>query len=94
MSIPNELILVTGATGKQGGATARALLADGRRVRALVRDPAAPAAEALAAAGAELAVGDFDAPDTLAPALKDASGIFLVPPAAFGPQGWDVELEV
>lgn len=33
-------VLVTGATGKQGGATARALLAADVPVRALVRDPA------------------------------------------------------
>ncbi|MFB9840277.1 NmrA family NAD(P)-binding protein, partial [Actinoallomurus acaciae] len=37
-------ILVTGATGKQGGATVRRLLAGGWPVRALVRDTAAPAA--------------------------------------------------
>lgn len=39
-------ILVTGATGKQGGVTARRLLTGGRRVRALVRDLTAPAATA------------------------------------------------
>jgi uncharacterized protein YbjT (DUF2867 family) len=32
-------ILVIGATGRQGGATARALLRRGARVRALVRNP-------------------------------------------------------
>ncbi|GAA3353001.1 NmrA family NAD(P)-binding protein [Saccharopolyspora gregorii] len=32
-------VLVSGATGRQGGATARALLAAGVPVRALVRDP-------------------------------------------------------
>ncbi|MFI6999592.1 NmrA family NAD(P)-binding protein [Nocardia sp. NPDC050175] len=93
MSPQHNLVLVTGATGKQGGATARRLLADGRAVRALVRDPHAPAARALAAAGAELAVGDFDAPETLPAALSGATALFAVPPAAHGPQGWDVELE-
>ncbi|WP_406280601.1 NmrA family NAD(P)-binding protein [Nocardia sp. NBC_00881] len=93
MSLQQNLILVTGATGKQGGATARRLLADGRAVRALVRDAQAPAARELAAAGAELVVGDFDSPDTLPTALDGASGLFVVPPAAFGPRGWDVELE-
>ncbi|MCX4755831.1 NmrA family NAD(P)-binding protein [Kitasatospora purpeofusca] len=49
-------VAVTGATGNQGGATARRLLSAGRPVRALVRDSSAPAAVALAEAGAELAV--------------------------------------
>ncbi|MEV0060131.1 NmrA family NAD(P)-binding protein [Nocardia sp. NPDC050718] len=82
-------VLITGATGKQGGATARKLLADGHPVRALVRDPAAPAARALAAAGAELAVGDFDDPPTLRAAATGVRSVFLVPPADYGPDGWD-----
>jgi uncharacterized protein YbjT (DUF2867 family) len=86
-------ILVTGATGKQGGATARRLLALGRPVRALVRDPAAPAAVALAAAGAELARGDFDDPASLPPALDGAAAVFGIPPAAFGPAGPLADLE-
>ena len=45
------LIAVVGATGQQGGATARALLAEGARVRALVRDPGGERARALADAG-------------------------------------------
>lgn len=94
MSSRNDLILVTGATGKQGGVTARRLLDTGRSVRALVRDPESAAAQELAAAGAELAVGDFDRPATIAAALDGVGSAFLVPPATFGPQGWDVELEV
>ncbi|RKT86017.1 Uncharacterized conserved protein YbjT, contains NAD(P)-binding and DUF2867 domains [Saccharopolyspora antimicrobica] len=79
-------ILVTGATGKQGNATARRLLADGRPVRALVRDATAPAAAALAAAGAQLAVGDFDDPASLPPALDGVAAVFAIPPieAALG----------
>ncbi len=86
-------ILVTGATGKQGGATARRLLADGRQVRALVRDPAAPAATALAAAGAQLARGDFDDPASLSPALDGVAAVFGLPPVAFGPAGPEKDLE-
>ncbi|WP_433710770.1 NmrA family NAD(P)-binding protein [Nocardia sp. CA-084685] len=93
MSLQQNPILVTGATGKQGGATARRLLADGIAVRALVRDPQAPAARALADAGAELVTGDFDTPATLDAAVAGARGVFLVPPAAFGPNGWNAELE-
>lgn len=76
-------ILVTGATGKQGGATARRLLELGHPVRALVRDPAAPAAVALAAAGATLVPGDMDHPATLAPALDGVEGVFGIPPVEF-----------
>ncbi|MET8774830.1 NmrA family NAD(P)-binding protein [Nocardia sp. NPDC004654] len=93
MSTQHDPILVTGGTGKQGGATARRLLADGIPVRALVRDPDAPAARALAEAGAELAIGDFDAPDTLVKAATGARGVFVVPPATYRADGWDGDLE-
>jgi uncharacterized protein YbjT (DUF2867 family) len=93
MSPQRNPILITGATGKQGGATARRLLAEGVPARALVRDPEAPAALSLADAGAELVIGDFDTPATLDAAVAGSRGVFLVPPAAFGPKGWDVELE-
>jgi uncharacterized protein YbjT (DUF2867 family) len=91
---PAAPILVTGATGRQGGAVARRLLAGGQPVRALVRDPAAPAATALAAAGAARARGDFDDPASLRPAVDGAAAVFGVPPVAFGPAGPDSSLEV
>ncbi|MGI5226342.1 NmrA family NAD(P)-binding protein [Actinoallomurus sp. CA-142502] len=87
-------IVVTGATGKQGGATVRRLLAEGRPVRALVRDTTAPAAAALAEAGAELVRGDFDDPASLPPALDGAAALFGIPPVAFGPAGPETDLEV
>ncbi len=93
MSESHEPVLVTGATGKQGGATARALLAAGTPVRALVRDIDSPAARELAALGAQLAVGDFDAPESLARAATGVRAVLVVPPAAYGPDGWDVDLE-
>jgi uncharacterized protein YbjT (DUF2867 family) len=91
---PGSPILITGATGKQGGATARRLLAGGRPVRALARDLTAPAAAALAAAGAQLARGDFDDPASLPPALDGTAAVFGIPPVAFGPAGPDTGLEV
>ncbi|WP_253668553.1 NmrA/HSCARG family protein [Streptoalloteichus tenebrarius] len=73
-------VLVIGATGLQGGATARHLLAAGWHVRALVRDPATPAARALAHAGAELAVGDMGDRPSLDRAMRGAHGVFSVQP--------------
>src|SRR4051794_38009402 len=93
MTSQDRTILVTGATGRQGGATTRRLLADGWRVRSLTRDPASAAAAALAAAGAEVVGGDFADPDSLRRAASGVHGVFLVPPVAFGPDGLDDELE-
>jgi uncharacterized protein YbjT (DUF2867 family) len=52
-------IAVVGATGNQGGSVVQALLGGDVRVRALVRDPGKPAAQALAARAVELTVGDL-----------------------------------
>ena len=52
-------ILVTGATGQQGGVVARALLSKGHHVRALTRKPDSPAAQELKGLGAELMIGNF-----------------------------------
>ncbi|AZM50511.1 NmrA-like family domain-containing protein 1 [Streptomyces sp. WAC 06738] len=88
----SKTVLVTGATGKQGGGTARALLAGGWRVRALVRDPATEAARALAGAGAELAAGDLDDADSLQRAAEGAYGVFSVQPLAVTDAELDVEV--
>ncbi|MFE3638873.1 NmrA/HSCARG family protein [Streptomyces sp. NPDC059168] len=71
-------IAVTGATGVQGGATARALLRAGHRVRALTRDPSAPAAEALRRLGADVRRADFDDRPSLDAALAGADSLFAV----------------
>jgi len=86
MSNNDKLIVVTGATGQQGGATARHLLAQGWRVRALVRDPNKPAAQELVAKGAELAQGDLDDRASLDRALTGAYGAFSVQ-TFMGPEG-------
>ncbi len=70
-------VLVIGATGNQGGAAARALLARGWPVRAFVRDNAKPAARALDAAGAELVSGDLDDPASLRAAMRGVHGVFV-----------------
>ena len=72
-----RIILVTGATGNQGGAVARHLLQRGNfKVRALVRDPNKSAAQALQQAGAELVAGDFSDRASLDRALQGARGVF------------------
>jgi uncharacterized protein YbjT (DUF2867 family) len=76
-----RVIAVVGATGAQGGGLARAILSDpssAYTVRALVRDPAADKARALAAAGAEVVQADIDDPLSLARALDGAYGAFFV----------------
>jgi uncharacterized protein YbjT (DUF2867 family) len=74
----NKVIAVTGATGQQGGAVARKLLADGWRVRALTRDANKPAAQELASLGAEIVMGDMENRAELDAAFKGVYGVFSV----------------
>lgn len=74
----NKLIAVTGATGQQGGAVARKLVADGWKVRALTRDVNKPAAQNLASLGAEVVPGDLENRAQLDAAFKGAYGVFSV----------------
>jgi uncharacterized protein YbjT (DUF2867 family) len=92
-NLAGKMVLVTGATGQQGGATARHLLARGAAVRALVRDPTSPAARRLANAGAELVVGDMDDVGTLRRAMHGVHGAFSVQPARIPPSFAENELE-
>ncbi|MBM4028506.1 MAG: NmrA/HSCARG family protein [Planctomycetes bacterium] len=71
-------ILVTGATGKQGGAVARELLARGYSVRAMTRKPQGEEAQVLAQLGAEIVRGDLDDAASLAEAVKGVWGTFAV----------------
>jgi uncharacterized protein YbjT (DUF2867 family) len=82
-------VLVTGATGTQGGAVARALLDRGRPVRALTRDPGKDAAKLLAARGAEVVAGDFDDPASLRQAATGTAAVFAV--STFFEAGTDAE---
>lgn len=72
------MILVTGATGKQGGAVARKLLARGLQVRALVRDRRTPAAQAIASLGIELVRGNLDNRASVEIALQGVTGVYSV----------------
>jgi len=71
-------IAVMGATGAQGGGLVRSILAAPGQftVRAITRKPTGPAADALRAAGAEVAAGDSDDTASLAAAfgpIRDAA---------------------
>ncbi|WP_221350366.1 NmrA/HSCARG family protein [Streptomyces beigongshangae] len=78
MPINSGTVLVTGATGQQGGATARALLAAEVPVRALVRDPRSKPAQAIKALGAELVRADLTDRDSLGPAVEGVRAVFSV----------------
>ena len=70
-------IFVCGATGTQGGATARHLRAADVTVHALVRDTSSPKAQALEALGVKLFPGNYDDAESLKAALAGCTGIFL-----------------
>lgn len=79
-----SIYVIAGATGHVGSVAARTLLEKGHKVRAIVRD--AKKGEALAAAGAELAIGEIEDASFLARALGGAAGAFLlVPPNMAAP---------
>lgn len=68
---------VAGATGHQGGATARELLKLGVEVHALVRDPSSKPAIDLQRLGVHLFPGDFDNPPSLEAPLRGVTAVFL-----------------
>jgi uncharacterized protein YbjT (DUF2867 family) len=74
----DKVILVTGATGKQGGSVARHLLRSGVRVRALTRNPSSEAAQRLASLGAELVAGSLNDRPALDRAVSGVYGVFSV----------------
>ena len=74
----SKLVLVTGATGNQGGACVDALLSRGHRVRALTRNSDSPAAKRLRDRGVEIAVGDFTDRDSLARAVRGMDAVYAM----------------
>ena len=71
-------VLVTGATGKQGGHLARDLIARGHSVRALARNPESPAAAALAELGASIVSGGFQDQGSLERAARGVDAVFAM----------------
>ncbi|MEU9883521.1 NmrA/HSCARG family protein [Streptomyces phaeochromogenes] len=94
MSTDSAPVLVTGATGKQGGATVRALRAADVPVRALVRDRTTDRAKAIEAIGAELVTGDLHDRDSVVRAAEGARAVFSVQMPAMTTEGFDFEGEV
>jgi uncharacterized protein YbjT (DUF2867 family) len=86
----NPLILVTGTTGKQGGAVVNHLLQHNFQVRALVRNLTAPAARTLADRGVKIVQGDLDDRESLESAVAGAYGVFSV--QAFSETDFDLEV--
>ena len=74
----DRTILVTGATGRQGGAVTRELLRRGYRVRGLTRNPQSVRALALAELGVKMVQGDFNDSGSLSRALAGVYGAFSV----------------
>lgn len=74
----SKFVLVTGATGKQGGAVVEALLARGHQVRALTRNSSSPAAKRLREQGVEIAVGDFTDLGSLVRAMRGVDAVYTM----------------
>jgi uncharacterized protein YbjT (DUF2867 family) len=75
---------ITGITGKVGGALARTLLANGKAVRAIVRDQAKGAS--WAALGCEVALAEMEDAKALSAAFVGAEAVFILPPSEFDPE--------
>ena len=78
------MFAITGVTGKVGGGVARALLAQGEAVRAVVRD--AEKGRAWSAQGCEIAVASVEDAPGLTKAFDGAEGVFLMSPPNYDPE--------
>jgi uncharacterized protein YbjT (DUF2867 family) len=78
MAAKQRNILVTGATGQQGGSLARLLLQKKHKVYALTRNTHSSAAQELRNRGAVIVKGDLDDSDSLKRAVKDVQSVFLM----------------
>lgn len=78
MSNADKTVLVTGATGRQGGAVVRHLLPKGWKLRALTRNAATHVAKELAGQGVEVVQGDLEDAASLDRACRGVYGIYSV----------------
>jgi len=93
MSVDGTSVLVTGATGNQGGAVIDHLLASdhGFDVRGLTRDASGDRAQELSDRGVTMVEGDLNEPDSLRPHVEDADAVFAV--TNFWTQGYDTQVQ-
>ena len=84
----DHIILVTGATGHQGGAVAHELLQNGYKVKAMTRKPDSVPAKELKELGADVVYGDLNDADSLRKVLKGVWGVFAVQ------NSWEAGVEV
>lgn len=84
-------VLVTGASGQQGGAVLNVLLDRGHQVRALTRKPDSEWAASVASRGVEVVAGDFTDQESLVRAATGVDTIFLM--TTFMEAGIDAEIE-
>jgi len=73
-----QIVLITGATGQQGGSVLRELAGKGFTLRAMTRHPTGEAALKLDAVGAQIVEGDLDDDASLRKCLKGAWGTYAV----------------
>jgi uncharacterized protein YbjT (DUF2867 family) len=78
MTDKDGIVLVTGATGRQGGAVVRHMLAQAWKLRALVRELGGAAVRALTDHGVEVVKGDLEDPASLDNAARGARGVYSV----------------
>jgi len=78
MENTDKTVLVTGATGRQGGAVIRHMLRNEWKLRALTRSPNAPAAQELRRQRVEIVQGDLEDPASLERAAGGVYGIYSV----------------
>ncbi|HEV7510543.1 MAG TPA: NmrA family NAD(P)-binding protein, partial [Candidatus Acidoferrum sp.] len=82
-------VVITGSTGKQGGAVARGLLERGHKVRAVTRDPNSSQARLLANARASLVTASLEDTAAIIKALEGATSLFAMTTPSGG--GTDAE---
>jgi NAD(P)H dehydrogenase (quinone) len=77
------MYVITGITGKVGGALAHHLIEAGQPVRAVMRD--ADKAAYWADLGCEIALARMEDAQALTEAFRGATGVFILPPSDFDP---------
>jgi uncharacterized protein YbjT (DUF2867 family) len=78
MSTREKVVLITGATGRQGGAVIRHMLPKGWKLRALVFKADDARVQRLVSQGIEVVRGNLEDPASLEPATRGAYGVYSV----------------